>query len=228
MDFRITGKSPTLWHATTGRVTPVSYDIGPDGTRVPLALKPDEAVYVVFDHAAKTAHFKAPPVTEKEVAKFDGPWDVAFEPGRGAPASARFDKLIDWTASSDPGIKYFSGAATYKASFKLPAVRPAKGQCLAIDLGEVRELAVVSVNGRELSTVWHSPYVVDATEALHAGTNTLEVKVVNLWPNRLIGDKQPGATPVTYAPGSLYSAKSHLLPSGMTGPVRVLQGPCPD
>jgi hypothetical protein len=95
------------------------------------------------------------------------------------------------------------------------------GQRIELDLGEVKELASVSINGKPIATAWHAPYRIDITDALKPGKNALAIEVVNLWPNRLIGDKQPGAKPVAFAPVSPYRADSPLLPSGLLGPVRL-------
>jgi hypothetical protein len=98
-------------------------------------------------------------------------------------------------------------------------------------LGDVRELAVISVDGKVVSTAWHAPFEVDLTSVLSPGTHELDIKVVNLWVNRLIGDQQPGATPVAFAPQSPYTAQSSLRHSGLLGPVRILArdavGPAP-
>jgi hypothetical protein len=92
-----------------------------------------------------------------------------------------------------------------------------------LDLGDVRELAEVSINGRPLGIAWHPPYRVDVTEAVKPGENTLEVKVTNLWVNRLIGDQQPGAKKYTFTVMPTYKADAPLRPSGLLGPVRLLQ-----
>jgi hypothetical protein len=221
--FRVTGKEPELWHAETGLVEPVSYLIANGRTIVPLRLQPDDAVFVVFRKAAAAGARALPAPVETELAKIAGPWTVAFQAGRGAPASARFETLSSWSENADPGIKYFSGTATYAASFDVSANWIASGARIWLDLGAVKNLAEVTVNGRPLGTVWKVPFRVDATEALKPGANTLEIKVANLWVNRLIGDKQPGVTkPYTYTAVEFYKADSPLLPSGLLGPVRVV------
>lgn len=119
-----------------------------------------------------------------------GPWDVHFMPGRGAPDEVRFNKLISWSESSDPGVKYFSGTATYTKTFDAPADLTS-GKCRVIlDLGRVDVMAEVKLNGHDLGILWKPPFVVDVTGALKPGGNHLEVKVVNLWINRMIGDEQ--------------------------------------
>jgi hypothetical protein len=92
-----------------------------------------------------------------------------------------------------------------------------------LDLGEVHELAVVFLDGRLLGTIWHAPFTIDLPDDLKAGAHALEIRVDNLWVNRLIGDKQPGATAVAFAPQSPYTANSPLMPSGLIGPVRLLR-----
>ena len=97
------------------------------------------------------------------------------------------------------------------------------GAHLWIDLGEVKNLADVTVNGKPLGTVWHSPYRVDATGALKPGANQVTVKVINAWVNRLIGDQQPNATKYTFTVIHPYKATSKLLSSGLLGPVQVVR-----
>lgn len=220
--FRVAGKVPELWRAETGESEPLSYRL--DGGRVvtPLKLEPYEAAFVVFRRAAQAPQRTVFTGKTTELRALAGPWTVSFEPGRGAPASATFDKLISWPESADPGIRYFSGGATYAQTLDVPGDWLISGRKVQLDLGDVKELAVISVNGKVVSTAWHAPYKVDLTGALRPGANRLEIKVVNLWPNRLIGDKQPGAKPVAFAPQSSYRANSPLLPSGLLGPVRIL------
>jgi hypothetical protein len=222
--FRVEGKAPEIWRAETGAVEAASYRPGPgQGTTMPLRLAPHEAVFVVFRKPASAAEWQAPAPRTEVLATLEGPWSVRFEGGRGAPPQASFDQLRSWTESLDSGVKYFSGAATYRKTVKAPASWFGRGERIVLDLGDVRELAAVSVNGKTVATTWHAPYRVDVTDALRRRDNEIEIKVVNLWPNRLIGDKQPGAIPVTFAPISPYRADSPLLTSGLLGPVRLLR-----
>jgi hypothetical protein len=122
----------------------------------------------------------------------------------------------------DAGVRFFSGTASYSATISLPA-RPVQAGRLTLDLGVVRELAVVFLDGRLLGTVWHAPYTIDLPADLGPGAHALEIQVDNLWVNRLIGDKQPGAIAVAFAPQSPYMANSPLMPSGLIGPVRILR-----
>ncbi len=221
--FRLTGKEPELWHAETGAVEPAPYLVANGRTVVPLRLAPDDAVFVVFRKPAAAPARALPDPVETTLAKVAGPWEVAFQPGRGAPATARFKTLGAWNESADPGIKYFSGTATYAASFDVSANWLISGARLWLDLGEVKNVAEVAVNGKPLGTVWKTPFRIDATEALKPGANTLEIKVANLWVNRLIGDKQLGAAKTyTYTAVEFYKADSPLLPSGLIGPVRLV------
>jgi hypothetical protein len=222
--FRVTGKVPELWHAETGAVEPASYLIANGRTVVPLRLEPDDAVFVVFRKPATAAALALPERVETKMGTVAGPWDLAFQPGRGAPAKISVDKLSSWTQSSDPGVKYFSGTGIYTTTVHAPADWFKSGARLWLDLGDVKNLAEVTVNGQPLGIVWKTPFRVDATAALKPGANTLEVKVANLWVNRLIGDKQPGVTKTfTYTAVEFYKADSPLLPSGLLGPIRIIR-----
>lgn len=153
----------------------------------------------------------------------DGEWRLSFPPKLGAPASATFDRLMSWTDSPEDGIKYFSGTATYEKEVNIPAEYLGDGRKVVLDLGAVKNLAQVSINGKSLGVLWKEPFRVDITETVHAGANQLEIRVTNLWPNRLIGDQNsPEAQRITWASVQPYKADSPLLPSGLLGPVRIV------
>ncbi len=152
-----------------------------------------------------------------------GAWDVRFTPGWGAPALTRFASLISWPESTDPGIRYYSGAATYSKDIEIPAAWLQPGRRVSINLGDVREFADVVLNGQPLGTLWEPPFSIDLTHAAHPGENHLQVRVTNLWPNRLIGDAQPGVTQhFTHTNIRKFNKDSSLMPSGLLGPVRVI------
>ena len=119
----------------------------------------------------------------------DGPWEVRFAPGGGAPDRVTFDRLISWSKHTDPGVKYFSGNATYLNTIHVPAEMLASNRRVYLDLGKVQVMARVKLNGRDLGVLWKPPYLVNVTDALKPGDNALEVSVVNLWINRQIGDE---------------------------------------
>jgi hypothetical protein len=220
--FRVAGKQPELWRAETGKSEAVSFNVADGRTTVPLHLEPWGTVFVVFRKPTSETSYVLPPVKETKVANVAGPWNVAFQPGRGAPASITLNELSDWSSSSDPGVKYFSGIGTYTKTLQVSPDSFTKGARLWIDLGDVKNLAEVTVNGKSLGQVWHAPYRLDATSALKPGANEITIKVVNAWVNRMIGDEQPGATRITFADVKPYKATSPLLPSGLLGPVTVL------
>jgi alpha-L-rhamnosidase len=120
----------------------------------------------------------------------EGPWELEFPKGLGAPEHVTLERLISWTEHPDAGVKYFSGTATYRKRLEVPARMQGKNRALYLDLGRVNVIAEVKLNDRDLGILWKPPFRVDVTDILHAGVNELEVRVVNLWPNRLIGDEQ--------------------------------------
>jgi len=129
--------------------------------------------------------------------------------------------LIDWTESTDPGVRYFSGTATYHKSFVLPKM-PANG-AVFLDLGNVREVAAVKVNGKDAGVLWKQPYRTDIGPLLKKGENRLEIAVTNLWNNRIVGDLRPDSNG-TFARTNLKSKfrpGTPLLPSGLIGPVKL-------
>jgi hypothetical protein len=220
--FRVAGKAPEIWRAETGQIEQTSYKFSSGRTTVPLTLEPWGTVFVVFRKAAAKDSLTLPEHKTTELTTLDADWKVDFQGGRGAPSSIQLNKLASWTENADTGVKYFSGTGTYTKTIEVPAGWFKSKQKLYIDLGDVMNLADVTVNGKYLGQVWHAPFTVDATSALHPGSNTLVVKVTNAWVNRLIGDAQPDVKQkVTFTVVHPYKAKSKLLPSGLLGPVRV-------
>lgn len=221
--FRIAGKLPQVWHPETGKTEPVSYSIEHGFTKVALHLQPNDAVFVVFKDKAPAASFTLPAATENKLATLDGEWTINFQKDRGAPASITVNELLSWTENKEESIKYFSGTGTYLKTITADKNWFAKDAKLWLDLGDVKNLAEVIVNGKSQGIVWKKPFRVDVTHALKPGENILQVKVTNLWVNRLIGDLQPGIQKkYTYTTMPFYKANSSLLPSGLLGPVQVL------
>jgi hypothetical protein len=223
--FRVTGKAPELWHAETGTSEPVSYRFENGETIIPLSLGAEESVHVVFRQPAAANALAIKALAPALLAALDGPWTVNFQPNRSAPASVILPQLAPLNENADPGIKYFSGIATYARDFVTPKGWKG-GQPLWLDLGQVHELAEVSVNGKGAGGAWHAPYRVDIGSAAKPGRNRLEIRVANLWVNRLIGDAQPGASKITFTAMPTYRKDAPLRPSGLIGPVRLLgEGP---
>jgi len=185
------------------------------------------------------------PVVPKPV-ELTGPWELNFPPNWGAPARVTLPQLISWTKHADSGVKYFSGTATYIKEVDIPAEIFGKGNALWLNLGEVKNIAEVSVNGKPLGILWKPPFRADITGAAKPGKNTLEIKITNLWPNRLIGDEQlppdcewtdggslkrwpqwllegkPSPTGrLTFTTWHLWKKDDPLLPSGLLGPVTI-------
>jgi hypothetical protein len=222
--FRVQGKAAELWNPETGTISPAGYRIANGRTTVPLRLAPNEAVFVLFRKPATSASRTLPREVETRLATLDGAWEARFQADRGAPAQLTFDKLISWSESADAGVKYFSGTATYVRTLNAPADWFKAGARLWLDLGGVKNLAEVRVNGQSLGIVWKTPFRVEVTNALKPGANALDIRVTNLWVNRLIGDQQPNAArKYTYTTQPFYNANSPLLPSGLLGPVQLVR-----
>jgi alpha-L-rhamnosidase len=221
--FRLEGKAAELWHPETGQIEPAPYNSANGRTTVPLRLEPWGTVFVVFRHPVDSPSLRVPMVVEKALTTIDGPWTVAFQPDRGAPPKIVLNKLISWPDSTDQGVKYFSGTATYTRTLDAPASWFNPGAHLWIDFGNVKDLAEVSVNGKPLGIVWKRPFRVEATNALKVGKNQIEIRVTNGWANRIIGDRQPNTTRTyTFTSPKFYKADSALWASGLLGPVQIL------
>jgi len=156
----------------------------------------------------------------------DGPWNVSFPHGWGAPAFQTFDSLYSWTESNEPGVRHFSGTATYRKTFHLPE-NP--GDRLILDLGQVMEIARVYLNGHELGISSFVPHFFDVTDIARPGENYLVVNVANTWLNRLIADdllpeqERLTHTNLTRGPtGATKWGEATPKPSGLLGPVRII------
>ncbi|MDQ2732846.1 MAG: glycosyl transferase family 2, partial [Armatimonadota bacterium] len=194
-------------------------------TTVPLEFPAHGSLFVVFRrpigrNTAGRAAINFPQL--EPVQELTGPWSVHLDPKWGGPASVDFNQLDDWSVRPEAGIKYYSGTATYVKQFS----RIAKGLAGArtfLDLGVVKNVAEVKLNGRSLGTVWCAPWRIELPAGLlKAEGNELEIKVANLWPNRLIGDaKLPAEKRLTHTNVN-FSPDAPLLPSGLLGPVRIM------
>jgi hypothetical protein len=218
--FRVTGKQPQIWRADTDTIEDVSFRIEAGETVVPLEIAAEDSFFVVFRKPASATSITVSRPALQPLVQLDGAWDVKFQPNRGAPPSVRLEKLGSLSEQSEPGVKYFSGIATYTKQFALPkGVKP--GRELMLDLGTIGDVAEVRVNGQLVGTAWHAIYRFDIGKAVKAGANTLEVRVANLWVNRLIGDAQPGEHKITWTALPTYMPEAPLRPSGLIGPVRL-------
>lgn len=180
------------------------------------------------DYRINWSHGSATTVAVKDLPAplvIEGAWNLAFPPfaeGKGQAVKTAFDKLISWTESTNDTIKYFSGTATYSKTFTLPKGYLAKNRRLALDLGTVKNLAEVTINGKPLGILWKEPFQADITEVVKEGENTLRIEITNLWPNRLIGDqKLEEKDRLTWSSFTYYKATDPLLPSGLFGPVAI-------
>lgn len=229
--------------------SPVELERGADGKLFARVSKNVSYTVTFSDKTASTLGALRPklpaPVT------LGGPWQVAFPPNLGAPASAAFDRLLSWPDHADAGIRFFSGTATYTKTFELPAAFFGEGREITLDLGRVEVIAQVTLNGQPLPTLWKPPFRLRVDGVAKPGANTLAVRVTNLWPNRMIGDAAlpddiawqsakkgpslPAMWPEWLVKGQprpsgriafctrkdVYAKDDPLLPSGLLGPVTV-------
>ncbi len=228
--FRVTTGVPELWNPINGEIRALSQFTRASGkTEIPLRLEPYESCFIVFPASPKAA-VTSPTQTSQNfptsavLQTLETSWEVSFDPTMGAPAKVRFETLEDWTRRPEPGLKYYSGMATYRSSFNVDAAAiSSAGSRLLLELGKVEVMARVRVNGTDCGVVWTAPWQVDISRAVKPGDNKLEIEVANLWPNRMIGDAafpNQKFTQTTYRP---YKATDALLPSGLLGPVSVLR-----
>lgn len=232
--FRISGRQPELWDPISGQqrdLPEFTQQLG--RTIVPLEFEPYGSMFIIFrrcDIVPQPATVKNFPALKllQEVA---GPWSVQFDPkwfyptvamqGEQAAGKFIFQKLDDWATRPEAAIKYFSGTATYRNQFKWTGGHT-EGKSILLDLGTVKATAAVRLNGKDLGVVWCSPWRVDVTRELRPGQNTMEIDVVNLWPNRLLGDSLLPAEQRRTHTNIGVGPRQTLLSSGLLGPVKLI------
>lgn len=158
------------------------------------------------------------------VSLLSGKWEIHFDTKWGGPAQIETDSLRSWTEFEDKGIRYYSGSAVYKKHFTV-AANELKEKRVLLDLGNVLEMASITINGHKMPVKWSAPFQFDISNEVKAGDNLLEVEVVNLWPNRLIGDsKLPMSERLTKTNIMKYDgsdSEKYLRESGLLGPVSI-------
>jgi hypothetical protein len=244
--FRNGSLNAERWDPVTGEITKLEgTKTSNPGIRLPVSLEPHQSCFILFSHNLKSKTQNLIPKTQypKPVYSFTGPWKVSFDPAWGGPAEAVFDSLADWSRHPDDGIRHYSGSATYVMEFDLPRTqRGTAGPELWLDLGTVRNMARVRLNGKELGILWTAPWRIRIDQRLKEKGNCLEIEVVNLWINRLIGDErepwdgiEKGQWPdwllngeprptnrYTFTTHRFYKQGDPLVESGLIGPVKIL------
>ena len=242
-EFRVRGGYPELWNPMNGEIRALPEYTATDGIiSIPLQFDAYESYFIVFDGDNQNQAEKAEKnfYPKSKVFTLEGAWDVAFDPKWGGPEKVRFNQLEDWMNRPEAGIKYYSGTASYYKTFDCELA--SKAQKLFLNLGEVNNMARIKLNGKDLGIVWTTPWQVDITDAVQEKNNKLEIEVVNLWANRLIGDEafedddivdgkwpewvlknepRPGQR-YTFTSWKHYTKDSPLLSSGLLGPVTLL------
>ena len=215
VSFRLSGKIPHVWHPENALVEKIDYEEKDGRTYIDLEFESDDAFFIVFSDEADTD--ASIPVKTNSSISINGPWQLEFQKDRGAPEKGiRLKELKSLTEMSDPGVRYFSGTVSYRTRFN---VKDAKN-VVELDLGEVKNIAEAILNGKNLGVVWKTPFVLNVEDVIRKGINTLEIRITNTWPNRLIGDAQADTEhPITYTAFKFYKAEDTLLPSGLLGPV---------
>lgn len=252
--FRVQGRLPQLWDPTDGTLTPAfSYQEYGEGTLVRLNLAPGASIFVVFgkkslanladtnvyhcfengQHSLTDSQGQAKQVdvaTLPAAQTLEGTWTVDFDPEWGAPARITMPKLIAWLDHEDEGVKYYSGAAFYSKTLNVPGDWLTDGRRVHLDLGDVRDVAEVFVNGQSAGILWKAPFRADVTSLVKRGANQLKVEVMNQWINRLIGDESLAADKKFTATNirSFDSSRAkpgtvtYIQPAGLLGPVRLV------
>lgn len=228
--FRMTGRMPELWNAVDGTTREATrFTIADGRTRVPITLGAYDSHFVVFRKpTTETSRAKNSNISAfKEVQSVGGPWQVTFDAKLGGPPEpVKFPDLVDWLDHPDAAIRNYSGKAIYRSTLDLTELQAR--QPIALELGEVRGVSIarVKLNGSDLGITWRPPYRVTLGQLAKAGSNTLEVTVINSWRNRVMADEPlPESQRITRTNvGVQHSGRFqwHPEPSGLIGPVRIV------
>lgn len=223
LSLRSAKGSPELWDPLTGtHELADTWQVIKGRTVLPLQLAANGSVFVVLQKnnglATMPHRIKTEKTTPLKTVKSN--WKVSFDPKLGGPAKAViFDKLDDWSARPEDGIRYYSGTATYKQTF----INNSATTQTWLDLGMVNNLAQVYVNGVDCGVAWTFPYRVNITKAIKQGTNQLTIAVTNTWANRLMGDhSKPEKERITWTNAPYYLEGRTLLPAGLMGPLKLV------
>jgi hypothetical protein len=237
--FRVKGRQPEIWDPVSGSITNAnSFSQSYGRTTVPLEFDRFGSLFIVFRKPLTSeASGKEKSNFEEmhELISIEGPWKVSFDTAWSSIKEAEFTELVSWTTSKEEAIKHYSGKAIYRKNFDISLPKePRKdknttGTKIFLDLGDVRNVAEVVLNGQNLGVLWCAPWRKDVTEFIREKDNSLEIRVVNLWPNRVIGDlnlppeKRLTKTHDVFRFDELRAA-TPLIESGLLGPVRVMAG----
>lgn len=221
--FRVDGLKPQLWDAVTCEIRALSeYKVADGRTNIPLKMEADRSWFVVFSNASND--FVENVISEnspnyKVAQTLDSSWKIDFENQKIAPEALNTTELVDWSKSEDDLLKYYSGTANYTTTFQY---QKSDAKDVRIDLGKVGVMATVTLNGKNVGTTWMAPYRLNISDVIQEGENTLEVKVVNVWRNRLTGDKTlPEEQRTTSVLVDNITPEEELIASGLMGPVTV-------
>ncbi|KKK53998.1 hypothetical protein LCGC14_3089170, partial [marine sediment metagenome] len=219
--FRVDGLKPQLWDAVTGEMQMINdYTIENGRTILPMKMEPDRSWFVVFTNQTNDLVGKGYPSNSPEykfVQSIDTPWTIDFGKAKTAPGKTTTTELTDWTKSKDERLKYYSGTANYRTVFDY---KKTDTKDVFIDLGKVGVMATLTLNGKEVGTTWMDPHRLNVTEAIKEGENKLEVKVVNVWRNRITGDQKLNKEErTTWLLVDNVTPEEELIPSGLMGKV---------
>lgn len=260
IDIRDGDGIPEIWNNTDGTIEPVqNYRRNGNRIIIDLALEPYASRFILLRRDNNPPKYTGTHsqlvedvyLNAKQGAKLKeltGPWSVEFDQDWAGPGLVTFNKLQDWSTRPEEGIKHYSGTAQYSKTFSITEQQVKKQAPIYLDLGEVQQVAEITLNGKSLATLWKPPFALDISNALKAGRNLLEIKITNTWVNRLIGDEAlpdtsgyrmtgktvhwlnaneppPKSERVTFTGYNFFAKEKNrtLQSSGLIGPVRIIQ-----
>jgi hypothetical protein len=191
--FPVKNRVPELWDAYHGTIRQTGkWNAAGDSIFVKLTLQPEASVFVVFPYNKEENYSRLPEIEiiDSKTEEITGAWDVTFQPAAESPFKRKLQSLIDFSKQNDKALKYFSGTAVYRKNIRVSAGDIKEGHRVMLELGEMYDIAELTVNGKPVGVLWNPPYDADITPFLKSGNNTFEIAVTNNWANRLIGDEQ--------------------------------------
>lgn len=262
VDMRSANGQPEIWNIDDGSIEKISQYTQIEGrTKAKLLLEPYGSRFVFIRKGGNAPTYDGKysellddiyqsqnsPHTNQDPIELTGDWQVEFDPAWGGLGHVSFEELTDWKDHEQDGIKHFSGTAHYKKTFVIDPDDLKTDGPIYLDLGDVQQIAEVSINGKKLATLWKPPFALNIREAVHVGKNTLQIDVTNTWVNRLVGDEAlpdtsgykmtgntvdwinnnqppPKSPRVTFTGYNFFvKEEAHVLQtSGLLGPVRLI------
>jgi hypothetical protein len=219
ISFRCVGRIPEVWNPVTGEIYEANeWNMKNGRTYIRLQLFENQSLFVVFKKNTDRVFSRKTVSTLDVESLTENTWNITFV--NDTLLKLKQSPLFDWSKHNDNNIRYYSGEAIYETNFKVDRVFVDKN--IFLNLGKVYDLAKVFVNDVDCGIVWIFPDRINITHALKTGNNTLKIKIINTWMNKVIGIHENKVKDETFWTNAPYRLEGQpLQPSGLLGPLSI-------